>query len=688
MGGARKIVSKTISAPPGEGAAPFDLSALDPGWYEGDFVFRDAAGKVIWQRPLTFALLPPDTRQAGRESPFGTWWFKGSHYTEPHADNVLPIIQKMGFRHVTPPSTKDKRNAARGITPESFARYGITPSMLGRVRRSNIEGQIKSFFEQWPETEFAMIFHETGIAGMSLDLPYELTGAAPTELPETDDKRGGQARVAELLKHATERAQLIRQASPKTRIMLGNSSTKFNVFWLRQKLPRDVWDCIGMEMAVQTLHPEGQPTGWNLQSLWIAKRMREIYGYDDMPIASCYEFDYRSTAPGGLSLERQANWYARDVLHCLAYRMPSINVALIADCNSSYYTSRWGATGVCFRAPLQMPKPSFVTLATLTRVLDRAEYQRYLDTGSTGLYCLEFKRADSYVYAIWAGRGRRPVALALEAGAGKFTLIDGMGKETPLTRDGNSVKLTATESPCYLVSPAKVAKVTLGQPEHPAPALEGVAVLAPMAQATKWRVAPGADEAFENYCAYKPMVKGDVGLTNGSDKSIRLTLTPQPKTAGIIGRYAVLDPIDGPIPMPGKPGRVGVWVNGNSNWGRVYFEFADAKGRRWTSNGWAEAPRSWDMSDWEADTAVNHDGWRFIEVPLPALYASGYYTPTFRHWRCQGDSSKDNQPAYPLKFARLYVVMREKLVYVTDMKPAASMSIELRGLAVAAGDGK
>ena len=74
----------------------------------------------------------------------------------------------------------------------------------------------------------------------------------------------------------------------------------------------------------------------------------------------------RLSQAGALSLHRQAGWYARDALHCLAYRMPHVNVGLLDDCNSAYYTSRWGSTGVCFRAPLNMPKPSFVTLATLT----------------------------------------------------------------------------------------------------------------------------------------------------------------------------------------------------------------------------------------------------------------------------------------------------------------------------------
>ena len=137
----------------------------------------------------------------------------------------------------------------------------------------------------------------------------------------------------------------------------------------------------GLEMAIQPLHPESQPTGWNLQSFWIARRMADLYGYTNMPITSCFEFDYRSTGPGGLSWKRQADWYARDVLHCLAWRCPNINVALIADVNASYYTSRWGATGVFRRSPLHMPKPAFVSLATLTLLLDRAEYQRAVPTG-------------------------------------------------------------------------------------------------------------------------------------------------------------------------------------------------------------------------------------------------------------------------------------------------------------------
>lgn len=687
--GAEKTIRKAIKAAPGQATTSLDLSNLDVGWYNADLSFADLSGYRMWSCPVTFALLPPDTRHAGIESPFGTWWFRGAHYTDPQADHVLPLIEKMGFRHVTPPPPNDKRNAERGITPENFARHKITPSMMGTIRRGDPAEQIKEFYEAWPTTEFKMIFHETSVSDLGLDLPYELTGAEPTELQVTEDTAGGRDRVDSLKQFATERAALIRKLAPDTKIMLGNGGTLFNVLWFREKLPREVWDCCGMEMAVQAFHPEGQPTGWNLQSLWIAKRMREIYGYDDFPIASCYEFDYRCTAPGALSLKRQADWYARDALHCLAYRMPSVNIALIADCNSSYFTSRWGSTGVHFRSPLHMPKPSFVSLATMTRMLDGAEYQRWLDTGSTGVYCLEFRNADGFVYAVWSGRGKRPITVS-KGLLTRCRLVDSMGRPDDLRGGLGKISFVAGESPSYLATTGPISGIRLGEPEYDDVALSDETIISAM-ERDGWRLVQQEDVAFADYCAYKPMAPGKITLTPALSQrerggvrggGLRLNLAPQPDVADIIARYAILEPSDGPIAIPGTPNAVGIWVNGSADWGRVYFAFEDAEGRRWTSNGWEEAPHSWDMSDWEADTSINHDGWRFIHVKLPSLYPCGYYRPECRHWRCQGDNSKDIEPVYPLKFARVYMVMRESLVYLTDMMPARSLTVGLRDLTV------
>ena len=141
------------------------------------------------------------------------------------------------------------------------------------------------------------------------------------------------------------------------------------------------------------------------------------------------------------------------------------------------------------------------------------------------------------------------------------------------------------------------------------------------------------------------------------------------------------EPVGGPLPVAGRPDAIGVWVRGNGSWGRVIFELLDAKGRRWSSNGWGEAPKSWDMSDWQGDTCIRFDGWRLITVRLPDHNpASGYYGPNFYQWRCHGDSSKSSRIAYPVRFSRLDLILRDRLVYVTDMVPAKSMSIELRNL--------
>jgi len=666
-------VKLKLSVPPGESKHRFDLDRLELGWYATEITFRDKAGRPLWQQPMSFALLPPDTRKAGDESPYGIWWFKGSHYTQTDPDVALSLIRKLGFRHTTP-GFQEKR----GQTPEKAREYGVTPSMMRYFRprkgKDSLEKQTREFVEKWPQVNWGMVFHETRGPDLGIELPPELLGKGKPVLDEESQKR-----FDELSQQAIEYVQTVKGIKPGMKILLGNGGTPANVHWLRSKFPRSHWNAIGMEMAVQKMVPEGQPNGWNLQSLWIAKRMRKIYGYDDLPITSCYEFDYRATAPGALSLERQAAWYARDVLHCVAYRMPHINVALLGDCNSAYYTSRWGSTGVCGRAPLNMPKPSFVVLATLTRVLDRAEYQRWLDTGSTGAYCLEFKRPDGgYAYAMWTVVGRRE--MHLEAPFPSVTVVDSMGRQRVVATDAPVV---IDDTPLYLLTESPLSTVQAGKPEHVAPTLSDSVVVDPVNDAQRWRVVAEGDEAFEKWCAYSPTEQAKVDLQARDNGGLKVTLHSQPDVPDIVGRYVMLEPAGGPIPIPGKPDTIGIWVHGNSNWGRVFFELTDAKGRRWSSNGYGEAPNSWDLSDWQGDTCISFDGWRLITLRLPDHYAgSGHYGPNFYQWRCHDDNNKENQIAYPIKFSRLYLILREKLVYLTDMVPAKSMSIGLKDLTV------
>jgi len=663
--GTERAQETELALPPGKTRVAYPLGDLPPGWYEARFTFgRD--GRIVWEQPLTLALLPPDTRQAGAESPYGTWWFARSHYCEPQADRVLPLVRKMGFRHVTPRDLDPKY----GHTPEVFARYGVTPSMMRRLKvrpkLPPVEEQAAKFMRDWPDTRFAMIFHETGGLPFGLAPPPELLGKAPPEFTGKDLER-----EQELLAHIERHAAAIRAADPQAKIILGNSATNFNVHWLRRKVSREYWDYIGAEMAVQLFHPEGQPHGWNLQGLWMAKKMCEIYGYDDIPITTCYEFDYRATAPGALSLHEQANWYSRDVLHCLAYRLPSINVGLFFDVNNAYYFSRWGSTGVCFRSPLMTPKPSFVALATLTRVLDQARYQRYLDTGSHSLYCLEFKTEGGFAYAVWATTGQRDLQLTFADGAAGCKLVDMMGRAEELSIRDGGVRISASESPCYVVSGQPLRSAVAGQARHEPPRLADSVVIDKL-QAADWEIVAAGDEKFRDYCPYKPLTEARCSIAPGEGGALRLTLQSQPDVPDIVARYAVLAPKNGPVPVPDAANTLGAWVKGASNWGRLIYQVQDAEGNLYSSVGIG----AWDCSDWRGRTRINFDGWKFIPNRFPKDYASGHYGLDSHCWSRQAEMKR------PVKVTRLYVIMREKLVYVTDMAPAKSMSIELRDLTV------
>jgi len=611
-------------------------------------------------------------RKAGDESPLGIWWFKGTHYTQPDPDAALSLVRKLGFRHTTP-----RLNSRHGQTPAKFAEYQVTPSMMGYVRKKESESlatEAKKFLADWPQARWAMVFHETRGPDLGLGFPPEILGEPP---PELDDE--AKQKFEELRRQAMSYVDTVRGVKPDLKIVLGNGGTAFNVHWLRCGFPRSHWDALGMEMAVQTFPPESQPHGWNLQGLWIARRMREIYGYQDLPITSCYEFDYRATAPGAMTLARQAAWYARDALHCLAYRLPHINIGLLDDCNSAYYTGRWGSTGVCGRAPLNMPKPSFVTLATLTRVLDRARYERCLDPGSTAAYCLEFRRPQGdYAYALWTTGGRRSVHPRWKERPPAAVAIDAMGRQRSI--DPASA-LWIDESPLYLVTAARLEAIRAGEVRHDRQALGPTAVIDRLGDASAWRVSAGPDELLENWCGYYELRPAKVSAGPDEEAGLRIDLHSQPELADVVGRYVALEPAAGGLPIPGRPTSVGVWVRGNGAWGRVIFELRDAQGRRWVSIGPGGESRSWDLSDWQGDTCISFDGWKLVTLGLPDHYeGSGYPGPNARNWRCLEGSVKIDRIAYPVTFTRLYLILREKLVYLTDMVPAKSMSIAVRDL--------
>ena len=118
------------------------------------------------------------------------------------------------------------------------------------------------------------------------------------------------------------------------------------------------------------------------------------------------------------------------------------------------------------------------------------------------------------------------------------------------------------------------------------------------------------------------------------------------------------------IPIPGTPTEVGVWVNGNSSWGRVIVVLQDASGRQWRN-----------LTD---HSPIDFDGWRYVAVRLPPQYDG----PENHNW----PRDKDGKAHYPLVFKKLIVEMPEKVLHVKTFSLAPRREIYLKDLTVGQGD--
>jgi hypothetical protein len=143
----------------------------------------------------------------------------------------------------------------------------------------------------------------------------------------------------------------------------------------------------------------------------------------------------------------------------------------------------------------------------------------------------------------------------------------------------------------YLSSPIAATKITAGKrafPNHQPPV--GTQVISPMNDLAPWQLVP--DEQTLTTPLRRP---GKFGIrqVNDTEKGacLELELKREGEVPHVVGEYAALH-LKQPLPMPGKPHTVGVWVKGDSSWGRIFWEIVDARGQRWRSS------KDLDGGDW------------------------------------------------------------------------------------------
>jgi hypothetical protein len=663
--------AKTVELPAvgSEADITVPLTMPDAGWYGLNVTLAVAGGQALLKHEAAFALLGKDTRTAGYESPFGTWWFHGVHYTTQDPAVAGPMLFKAGFRRTTMAWTK--------AGEEQFAPWKLSlnqiqwPFRLADLKdwpaaEKRAELAIGGMLKRFPHCQYIDLFHESYDPRV---YPPEIYG----EKYVAEDARLA-AREDELFELGVKAGKFIRARFPQLKIIAGNSggSSGMIAVMLRRGFPRDLIDYLGNETTGQTFAPE-KLVPHSTAGIWLMGETARKFGHD-IPLTGCFE--YTSRAERDLGAQRHAEWYARDMLTGLAYRFPTISPAGIEDVGNCYYDTLWGASGLCQRTPLHYPKPAYVALATLTKVLDSVKLVRQVPTGSASAYALEFERGNERIYALWTPRGQCEMELEFPTDTAAAQ-VEFYGRHHSLKSNGKRLTITAATAVSYIISPIAATKITAGKrafPNHQPPV--GTQVISHMDDLAQWQLVP--DEQTITTPLRRPG-KFDMRQVNDTDKGacLELELKHEGEVPHVVGEYTALR-LKKPLPIPGKPHTVGVWVKGDSSWGRIFWEIEDARGERWRSS------KDLDGGDWGNQSAIDFDGWCFVTFPLTRESPARHIEPGAGIGQWQGKT--DGNLAYPLKLVGLYVQTHRQSLDLTQMKPVKG-NLRLKDVSVI-GDGK
>jgi hypothetical protein len=659
--GGRWQESAEVALGPGERREqPVRLAVSEPGKYDVAFTLGEGRERLLQHR-TSFAIVPPDTRRAERDSPFGLWSWGGGHLTAPNQLEAR-LMRKAGARFTLGVNYPSKREWGIGTGTDSVIGVFYTKSEIPGDAEAAAREMVETMRKRGSNPLYWQIYWEDAISDRHHNrYPPSMAGRPPMELNEAE-----RARLNSYWTRAEAYARQVREQLPGERLALG-AFANFTEEFLRRGFPRRYLDAISLEATAFRTQPERQPHVDTIHGLYFVEQWKKMYGYQGLDTI-LVESLFRGTAPGYLSERQQADYYSRDFLLGLAYGVKLFAMsAMTTDVSNDYYRSAWGNVGLFGRAPEPAPKESFMAYETLTSVLDRARYQGSVETGTPSVYALGFASPEGEnLYALWTTRGRRPVQLDFE-GAAAATVTDAQHRQRALA--GGALQLS--ESVQYVRTRGRLARVRPGAARYAERPGEGTRLLERLGGIEDWKARTERDAQLEDGNARYPRRPGTFHFRTAADgergPALEVAAEKAPGSP-LIPTYGVLERAQ-PLAIPGAPRRLGLWVNGNSGWGRVSFELVDAKGERWTGVGGSE--------DAYGHSFVNFDGWRWMEVELPGQFRPDYPWPYNGNWTATGG---DGVVDYPLQLTRILVEARHQVVYVNSLVPVARPWIRLRDL--------
>lgn len=654
----------------------FELKKL--GWH-GLKVAVEAGGAKR-AATLSLVLLPPDTRTYGNatnENRFGLWSLTG-HYTalkdildkngvhaDPGNEPIMATYRKLGLVDV---------GSVHSIG-RNFAKWNRGEAPDAESQRKAIETEVASA-TRLAQRDGAPLYFYGGEWGIGSEVaqhgPWPLyTGQGDRPLDEAV-RKAAETQV----KIFTEIGRAIRERCPPAKLYLQWGAPAASLAHLRAGMPRDLLDGFGMDAPMFELLPEISNALGSINALWMLRAEAKRLGWPRLPIAWC-EGPFFPTNPGALTERDQMDYQVRYLLLGLAYGVDRFVSGIVPQDAGNYYGAEHYGAGIFHRTPLDTPKPAVAAVATMTSMLCGADPVGGIDAGCQTTYCLEFQRTKdkAKIYALWRVRGS--VDARIKVRGPRAVLTDAMGNATEAAISDGAIRVTLSPTPVWLTGVEKVEGFELGPPVYdPAPAQ--VKLLAEMT-AQQWAY-DGSDDpeyASQHFAVCRvadPNLRAEFGQGGIYADEVTIALPIEPGDRPLANRYGALRPKK-PLAIPGKASALGIWIKGNSSWGRVVYQLRDAKGEIWTSAG---TKNDWNCDDTHAWSYVNFEGWRYVRFPLPGNHSYDASRDLETTW--WGSRGGDGIVDLPLTLEKIIVETRNEVPVLGEMKTVAERSYKLARL--------
>jgi len=690
-GGEGTRQEKTVTIPANKSiSVSFSLPLKRFGSHGLTLVMQD--GEQTWTARRNLAYLHADTRargdwQAGQGPIFGYWGYGGGHMT-PTIMQTMEIMAAAGLE------TKGGSLAEKRYTPEvrtlaeklgisTFKHFSawdhyITSRYAKNLTTMKPEEADAKFLEELREhetkasavtrTETISFFPEPHLGPITAGSWPSYYGEPEYQLTADEQKK------LDYYMHAFLRGgALVKKHWPSAKLLLPHGNPLFAIPFLRQspELAKLI-DGVGVDSPNFERLPEMQFGQETIHRLYQLREEFKKVGKD--PYLIFLEGNFVPTAEGALSLNEQADLVVRNTLAYYAYGIDRLATVICAyDAGNYYGEEHYGNGYVCGRLPLACPKPAYAAVATMTRHLNRANFIGPVTTGSTSVYCLQYKhyKTGDLMHALWTIRGKRPLSLTVGE-KDKVQLFDADDNAVELKAVDGKVHFTIDSSPRYLRGLSTTPRITLGEPDH-GDAVVGhyLKTLANPGEG-KWRVSTDRDLTYENNHPLqmarfqgRMSVKSVAAPQRCGGQALAVHLEKQDKERKTMPWYTTLVP-GRPITIPGKASHLGLWVKGASDWGRVVYSLRDAAGERWVSIGTRE---QWNVDDIHCWSKFCFDGWRYLRFEMPSSLPYDSYRENGSTWWGhfgKGDGIID----LPLQLEKIIVERRTHVMYVN--KPVAA----------------